>query len=281
MEWREKSWRCPISERSVRFWRGGEGSGEEGVRGDGPLWNVERKSRVERHCYQMARFARAVVTGTPHHVTQRGIDQQRVFFTDADRHVYLDNLTRHCAQARARILAYCLMPNHVHLVLVPEEEDALAVAMRRTHSRYATYLNARRDRVGHLWQNRFFSCAMDDAHLWVALRYVERNPVRAHMVGRPEEYVWSSAAAHVGTNLAGSALLDWGFHKEAGGAERWRSLLAEPEEIEAVRRLQKATFSGRPVGDAEFIARLEKELGRSLAPKRGVRIGSVREASAA
>ncbi len=217
----------------------------------------------------MGRFARVVAVETAHHVTQRGVDQQKVFFTDADRNIYLDSLTKHCAQSRARILAYRLMSNHVHLVLVPEEPESLAVALRRTHSQYSTYLNARRGRVGHLWQNRFFSCPLDEAHLWVALRYVERNPVRAQMVERPEEYAWSSAAAHVGKNLRASALLDWRFFEREGGVERWRPMLAEPEEILAVRRLQRGTFSGLPVGSPEFIQRLEKELGRPLAPRTG------------
>ena len=227
----------------------------------------------------MARFARVVAIGTAHHVTQRGIDQQRTFFTDGDRNIYLDLLTKYCAQARARILAYCLMSNHIHLVLVPEEPHSLGVALRRTHSRYALYLNARRDRVGHLWQNRFYSSALDEEHLWVALRYVERNPVRANLVKRPEEYKWSSAAAHVGTDRSGSRLLDWSFHAGAGGVERWRNLLAEPEEIEAIRRLQRGTFSGRPVGRPEFVARLEKELGRPLSARKGAGIDPVSKAA--
>jgi putative transposase len=222
----------------------------------------------------MARFARVVAIGTAHHVTQRGVDQQRVFFTDADRNIYLDCLTKYCAQARARVLAYCLMSNHVHLVMIPEEAQSLAVAMRRTHARYALYLNARRDRTGHLWQNRFYSTALDEEHLWAALRYVERNPVRANLTGRAEEYKWSSAAAHVGTDGTGSGMLDWEFHTSAGGAERWRRLLAEPEEMLAIRRLQRGTFTGRPVGSPEFIARLEKELGRPLAARTGPGIGS-------
>jgi putative transposase len=227
----------------------------------------------------MARFARVVAIGTAHHVTQRGVDQQRTFFTDADRNIYLDCLTKYCAQARARILAYCLMSNHIHLVLIPEEPQSLAVALRRTHSRYALYLNARRDRVGHLWQNRFYSSALDDEHLWVALRYVERNPVRANLVIRPEDYKWSSAAAHLGTDRSGSAMLDWAFHAGAGGAERWHNLLAEPEQMEEIRRLQRGTFTGRPVGSPEFVAKLEKELGRPLAALKGAGIGARLEAA--
>jgi putative transposase len=136
----------------------------------------------------MARFVRAVAVGVAHHITQRGIDRRRVFFSDADRRTYLECLATYAAQARMRILAYCLMQNHIHLVAIPDEPHSLAVALRRAHGRYALYLNARRQRVGHLWQNRFYSCALDERHFWVALRYVERNPVRANLVTRPEEY---------------------------------------------------------------------------------------------
>jgi putative transposase len=223
----------------------------------------------------MGRFARAVAVGVAHHITQRGIDQGQVFFTNAHYGAYLDCLGKYCAQARVRILGYCLMSNHVHLVAVPEEPGSLGVALRRAHGRYALYLNTLRNRVGHLWQNRFYSCALDERHLWVALRYVERNPVRANLVARPEEYKWSSAAAHAGKESAGP-LLDWGFHASAGGAERWRGLLAEPEELIAIRALQKGTFTGRPVGSAEFVAGLERELGRPLASRQGQHPGDSR-----
>jgi putative transposase len=218
----------------------------------------------------MARFARAVAVGVAHHITQRGIDHQRVFFTDADRCTYLEWLAIYAAQSRMRILAYCLMGNHIHLVAIPDEPHSLAIALRRAHGRYALYLNARRQRVGHLWQNRFYSCPLDLRHLWVALRYVERNPVRANLVARPEEYEWSSAAAHLGTERR-PEWLDWDFHAHAGGRERWAGLLAEPEELIAIRDLQRGTFSGRPVGDAEFVAHLEQRLGRPLAPRQGQR----------
>jgi putative transposase len=218
----------------------------------------------------MARFARAVVVDVAHHITQRAVDRQRVFFTDSDRLTYLDGLTTYSRQARLRILAYCLMSNHVHLVAVPEEPDSLAVALRRAHGRYALYLNARRRRVGHLWQNRFYSCALDESHLWVALRYVERNPVRANLAIRPEQYRWSSAAAHCGL-VKPAGLLDCEFHTAAGGVERWRALLAEPEELMAIRALQRGTFTGRPVGDADFVAALERQLGRPLVSHQGRR----------
>jgi len=221
----------------------------------------------------MGRFARAVAVGVAHHITQRGVDQQRVFFTDADRRTYLECLENYCAQARLRILAYCLMSNHIHLVAIPDEPESLAVSLRRAHGRYALYLNARRGRAGHLWQNRFYSCSLDEPHLWAALRYVEHNPVRARLVTRPEEYAWSSAAAHLGASDR-PELLDWDFYTHAGGRERWTGMLAEPEELVAIRSLQRGTFTGRPVGSPEFIARLEQELGRPLAPRQGQRTRS-------
>lgn len=218
----------------------------------------------------MGRFARAVAVGVAHHITQRGVDQQRIFFTDADRRTYLECLERYCAEAQLRILTYCLMSNHIHLVAIPEEPQSLATALRRTHGRYALYLNARRRRSGHLWQNRFYSCALDDRHLWAALRYVEHNPVRAELVKRPEEYSWSSAAAHLG-RCAPPTLLDWCFYIDCGGLERWIGLLAEPEELTVIRSLQRGTFSGRPAGNSDFVARLEQQLGRPLASRQGRR----------
>ncbi len=218
----------------------------------------------------MPRFPRAIAIGFPHHVTQRGTDRQCVFFTNSDRDVYLDLLRTSAVQTNLRILAYCLMPNHIHLVTVPDAPDSLSVALRRTHGRYANYLNARRGRTGHLWQNRFYSCALDGAHLSVALRYVERNPVRAGLAERVEQYPWSSAAAHL-TGLDPRNVLDMNFWLDRGAAENWRSLHATPEELLAVRLLQRATFTGRPVGSAGFIEQLEVQLERTLRPHQGIR----------
>jgi putative transposase len=203
-------------------------------------------------------------------VLPSGVDHQRVFFTDGDRRTYLEWLTTYAAEARARILAYCLMDNHIHLVAIPEETRSLATALRRAHGRYSLYLNTRRKRSGHLWQNRFYSCPLDDQHLWIALRYVERNPVRANLVARPEEYAWSSAAAHLGFTDP-PELLDLPFHAQAGGTQRWAALLAEPEELIDIRALQRGTFSGRPLGSDEFVTALEQTLHRPLRSHQGER----------
>jgi putative transposase len=218
----------------------------------------------------MSRFPRAVAVGVANHITQRGVDHQRVFFTDGDRRTYLECLTTYAVEARTRILAYCLMDNHIHLVAIPEEPRSLAIALRRAHGRYSLYLNARRRRSGHLWQNRFYSCPLDEQHLWIALRYVERNPVRANLVARPEQYAWSSAAAHLGLTDP-PEMLDLPFHAEAGGPQRWAALLAEPEELIDIRALQRGTFSGRPLGSDEFVIALEQTLHRPLRSHQGQR----------
>jgi len=209
----------------------------------------------------MPRFARAVAVGLPHHITQRGTDRDCVFFTHADRDIYLDLLRSSARQASLRILAYSLVPNHIHLVAVPDEPDSLSVALRRTHGRYANYLNARRCRTGHLWQNRFYSCALDRDHLSVALRL--RNPVGAGLAELVDQYPWSSAAAHL-TGRDPRNILDMDFWHDRGAAEDWRSLLA-------VRLLQRATFTSRPVGSAGFIDHLDTQPERTLRPHQGVR----------
>ena len=147
----------------------------------------------------MPRMARAVLPGVPHHLTQRGLDRGDIFFHTSDYEVYLSQVRTHAARFGADLLGYCCMTNHVHWVAVPQEPGSHARAFGEAHGRYAAYANSKLARSGHFWQNRFFSCALDPAHLWAALRYVERNPVRAHMVERADAYRWSSAAAHCGT----------------------------------------------------------------------------------
>ena len=127
-------------------------------------------------------MARAVAVGMAHHITQRGNYRQTVFFDDGDRQLYLAVLQENASRYRLRLLGFCLMSNHVHLIAVPEREDSLACALGRTHADYARWLHIRQRQTGHLWQNRFYSCPLDHAHCWAAMRYVERNPVRAGMV---------------------------------------------------------------------------------------------------
>ncbi len=145
----------------------------------------------------MPRIARAVAVGFPHHITQRGNYRQRVFESDADYLQYLEWLQFYSKKYTVKIWAYCLMSNHVHFIAVPNEEDSLAKTFNTLHMRYSQYVHMRKECRGHLWQGRFFSCVLDERHLYSGVRYVENNPVRAHMVKRAEQYRWSSARAHV------------------------------------------------------------------------------------
>ena len=212
----------------------------------------------------MGRLARVVAAGYPHHITQRGNHQQKVFFCDEDRSVYLEALRQNCSKFRLTVIGYCLMSNHVHLVAIPENEQSLAKALGRTHNDYARWQHMRQHQAGHLWQNRFYSCPLGRRHCWDALRYVELNPVRAGMVARAWDWEWSSARAHLigddPRNLLDLAL--WSEDWEAGG---WRAALELGiRDAETLQRLRQATRTGRPFAEASFIDRLEQETGRDL-----------------
>ena len=207
----------------------------------------------------MPRRARCVLPGIPCHVTQRGVDRRETFSSDEDHQTYLRLLQENLTAAAVRVLGWCLMTNHVHLVLVPEREQSLSILMRRVHGRYAQYYNARWGRTGHLWQSRFFGCVLGSEHLWAALAYVERNPVRAGMVGSATEYRWSSAAAHLsGTDPSGILDMEWWRHE---GPRNWSEILnvEQPEETAALR---DCTYSGRPFGSKNFVSELGERFGR-------------------
>ncbi len=220
----------------------------------------------------MPRMARVVIPGCPHHVTQRGNRGEDVFFTEGDRVRYLDLLGEYAEKHGLAIQAYCLMANHVHLVAVPRTEASLATALKPVHMRYAQHVNWTQHIGGRLWQGRFFSCPLDEEHLWAAVRYVERNPVRAGMVERAEDYRWSSAAAHCG--LRADAVVSDPCEPTARlTPTQWQQWLREPWEAEPemTARLRHCTRTGRPAGGAGFIARLEALVGRVLRPKKGGR----------
>ena len=212
----------------------------------------------------MPRLRRSVPEGVAHHVTQRGVDRQDVFFDAADRQVYLSVLEDNLADAGVEVLAYCLMSNHVHWVMVPERPDSLAILFRRVHGRYAQYANARRRRSGHLWQNRYFSCAVEPAYLWSVLRYVEVNPVRARMVTNAGEYPWSSAAAHLAGPRETDArvTLAWEIWREAGGCAGWKALLEQRSTLEEVVELRRCTYAGKPFGGPNFLVEMEQRFTR-------------------
>jgi putative transposase len=174
----------------------------------------------------MARAARIVVAGEPHHVTQRGNNRQNVFFTADDRLMYLNLLRDACTECGTVVRAYCLMANHIHLVLVPSTEASLALAMKSAAHAYALFINERHGRRGHLWQSRFYSCPLDETHFWNAVRYVECNPVRAGIVRCAWDFPWSSAKAHVASQGT-SRLLDLEAWRAEMAPKVWQATLGE------------------------------------------------------
>ena len=211
----------------------------------------------------MPRNARCVEPGLAYHVTQRGSNRQKVFFGPTDHKMYLSLMQQQLGDAGCRVLGYCLMTNHVHLVVVPERADSLAVLFCRVHGRYSQYLNTRRRRSGHLWQQRYYSCPLSASHLWVALRYVEQNPCRAGMAQMAEHYRWSSTAAHLGGSEDRSSELDMDFWREAGGAQALRELLGPSETAEQIQKLRRCIYSGCPFGEEIFVTELEERFQRS------------------
>jgi len=218
----------------------------------------------------MARLPRVVVVDVPHHVTQRGNARQAIFNTDADRLTYLTLLTHSSGLYGLSLLGYCLMSNHVHLMVVPQNCDSLALSLKQAHGRYACFWNAGQSSSGHVWQGRFYSCALDDTHLWRALRYTELNPVRAGMVATAEQWRWSSASAHCGLPNS-DATLDTHRWSQHWTSVEWRQYLGEAEASDDINALRQATHTGRPLGAAEFVESLERSLLRPLRPQKGGR----------
>jgi putative transposase len=217
----------------------------------------------------MARLARIVVPDVPHHVTQRGNRRQPVFFRDEDYAAYRQLVAQALAHEGVRCLAWCLMPNHVHLILTPPSADALRAGLADAHRRYSRAINSAHGWTGYLWQGRFASYPMAEAHLMTAIRYVELNPVRAKLAPRAEDWRWSSARAHVRGRPDGLTDLDalTGVHRN------WRAMLRHGLEAgdmadDAVAVIEAHQRTGRPWGDEAFIERLEAETGRRLAKEK-------------
>jgi putative transposase len=215
----------------------------------------------------MARLARAVFPGHPHHVTQRGNGRATTFFCDEDYALYRDLLGQHARAAGVEIWAWVLMPNHVHLVLVPSDADGIRRALASLHRRYAGHVHARLKRTGHFWQGRFGCVAMDEAHLGAALRYLALNPARARLAERATDWPWSSVHAQLGR---GDGMTATG--PVAARYPDFAALIEAGEDEAMSERLRRGETIGRPIGDASFLDHLERESGRPLRPgKRGRR----------
>ena len=215
----------------------------------------------------MARLPRIVISGYPHHVTQRGNRRSRVFFDEGDYALYFDLLSEAALKSETEIRSYCFMPNHVHLIAVPSDKNGLRETFADAHRRYTGYINARSRMTGHLWQGRFGSVVMDEAHLFHAVRYVSLNPVRAWLVSQARDWQWSSVAAH----LSGR---DDKLVKVSPILERYGDFAAfldiSTEDVTAFKGLRQSETTGRPLGNEQWIESLERLTGRALKPqKRG------------
>jgi putative transposase len=207
----------------------------------------------------LPRRDRCVLPQIPCHITQRGVDRSVTFRDADDRHTYLRLLRDNLSDAAVRILGYCVMTNHVHLIAVPEREDSLAVLLRRVHGRYAQFFNIRYGRTGHLWQNRFFACCLGPSHLWRALAYVERNPARAGLVIRAADYPWSSAAAHVDDHDA-TGILDMPWWRAEAPFD-WTSHIGRDDDGDETA-IRRCTYAGKPFGEESFVTDLSLRFGR-------------------
>jgi putative transposase len=208
----------------------------------------------------MARIARVVVPGIPHHVTQRGNRRQTTFFNQDDYQAYIALMAQWCAHHAVAVWAYCLMPNHTHLIMVPPSEDALRRAIGEAHRRYTRAVNFREGWRGHLWQGRFASFPMDERYLLAAARYVEFNPVRAQLVERPQDYPWSSARAHL--DGRDDALVKVAPLLDLVGD--WKTFISTGTPEDDRVSIRQHEHTGRPLGSEGFIARIEREADRIL-----------------
>jgi putative transposase len=205
----------------------------------------------------MARIARVVAVGYPHHVIQRGNRRQKVFFKDTDRLLYLKLLKEQGELYGLEYWAYCLMDNHVHLVAVPSRADSFQ-AFAKANWHYTKSINENHGWRGYLWQGRFLSYPMDEGYNFLGIRYVERNPVRARIVKRAEDYPWSSARSHV---IGKKDLLVSRCYLQ-DVIKDWSDYLSM--EDEKVKELRKSIGTGRPLGTEVFLKILEEKIGRVL-----------------
>ena len=208
----------------------------------------------------MARIARVVVPGIPHHIVQRGNRSQKVFFSDDDRRAYIDYLRIYAKTVGIHFWGYCLMDNHIHIIAVPDKKESFARGFSEAHRRYTRMINFREKWRGYLWEGRFKSYPLNRTHLYAAMRYIERNPVRAKIVENAWDYYWSSARSHVFKQK--NSLLDDNFMTSE--IQNWKLFLSREDKQDDINLLKMHANTGRPLGDSQFINAIEKSTGRIL-----------------
>lgn len=211
----------------------------------------------------LARLARVVLPGVPHHITQRGVRSIDVFHQDGDRQFYCELVRSARDDYGITVLSYCLMKNHIHLIVIPETENSLRQGIGMIHRNYSRMINFREKNRGYLFQGRFFSCPLDNKHLLSALKYIAQNPVRAGICKEASGYYWSSTRYHLGLESENLIIKDREWFGSPGD---WKKLLSSPpDEIEVLR---KHFRTGRPLGNEAFLLEAERVTGRKLIPKK-------------
>jgi len=216
----------------------------------------------------MPRIARVIAVGMPHHVTQRGNYRQVVFRNKQDRLLYLSWMEEYSEKYSLNVIAFCLMINHVHFIVIPENENALSKVFNTVHMRYSQYFNRTNRIAGHLWQGRFYSCVLSEPHFISAVRYVERNPVRAKLTENAWDWTWSSAAYHINRKEKPLIKLSDSDKYIETPERNWQEYLSLEEEPYLINNIRKYSLSGRPLGNEVFIRKLEEKLGKQLWSKK-------------
>jgi putative transposase len=209
----------------------------------------------------MPRQARIVIPNVPHHVIQRGNMQRDIFFSDQDRNMYLTWLMDYSHMHKLKILAYCLMTNHLHLVVEPSDQSSISSTLKVVHTRHTQKINRLFGWQGHLLQGRYLSVPMDEIYCWVCVRYVEQNPLRAGMVKSAVDYPWSSAAHHCGLTV--DPMISKGT-QYSGPMDGWSEILSQIPDQVMVEKIRFRTQTGIPCGSDKFVHEIAKKTKRIL-----------------
>lgn len=210
----------------------------------------------------MSRIARIVNPGYPHHIVHRGNNKQLIFKDSRDKKIYLLLLKKYSCQCNCKVHTYCLMPNHTHLLLVPDQNTSLAKAMQKISLSYTRYINKKYKRTGRLWECRFFSALIDkESYLWSVCRYIEQNPLRVGMVAEATEYKWSSAKINSGLEEPGFVEPVW---KEYLNKNEYTRFLTEGIKKREIKKIRESISRGIPLGSRKFLNKMITQFGKEV-----------------
>ena len=209
----------------------------------------------------MARIKRIVIPNIPHHVTQRGVRSMNIFLKDEDYEYYKKLLLEQCSIYELKVVSYCLMTNHVHLIVIPKNKESLSKAIGETHRLYTRKINFEQKVKGHLFQERFYSTPLDEEHFLFALRYVEQNPVKAFMVKYPWDYKYSSTRYRL--DIQEDKLLS--KYEPIDSIEDYKEFLGKTTNDKII---QEKTRTGKPCGNDEFYKKIKELTGNDYSRKK-------------